>query len=152
MKIRHNLKVMVFAILGVLGTPHPSSRADEASVRKQLSGTWTGFVVDGRGQRIDRGPVSLELVITPKSIKSKPGAKEDLGEGTYRLGQAKDARNLDATRTSNPRKGEVFLGIYAVDGDTLKWCTANPGRPRPTEFITKPGSGQFYMVMKRQKS
>ncbi len=152
MKVSSTVSSAVLGIVAVACISLPSLRADETSDRKKLYGTWTGFVVEGRGLRTDRGPVSLELVITPKGIKSKPGAREDLGEGTFKLGQAKAAGIMDATRTSYPRKGEVYLGIYTIEGDTLKWCTANPGKPRPSEFMTRPSSGQFYMVMKRQKS
>ena len=46
-------------------------------------------------------------------------------------------------------KGETYLGIYKIEGDTLKWCVAVPGSERPSEFATS--GSDFLLVLKRQK-
>ena len=38
-------------------------------------------------------------------------------------------------------KGQTVLGIYALEGETLKLCYALPGRERPKTFTTAEGSG-----------
>ena len=47
-------------------------------------------------------------------------------------------------------KGAVTLGIYEIDGDTLKVCFDPEGKKRPTEFKTASGS-QTLVVHKRLK-
>ncbi len=56
---------------------------------------------------------------------------------------------MDATHAEGRRKGQTYLGIYLLEGDTLKWCVSTPGNERPTEFATK--GSNFLLVMKRQK-
>ena len=47
-------------------------------------------------------------------------------------------------------KKEVMLGIYELDGDHYKVCFAPTGKPRPSEFASRPGSGNFLQVWKRK--
>jgi uncharacterized protein (TIGR03067 family) len=42
-------------------------------------------------------------------------------------------------------------GIYLLEGDTFKWCSAGGGnKVRPTSFESKPGSKQSLIVMRRE--
>ncbi|MCC2669823.1 MAG: hypothetical protein K0Q72_2294 [Armatimonadetes bacterium] len=139
------------ALLGItsIGAMLPAQSQDrEAAERQKLAGTWQGFVVNGRGERVDRGIAKLtEVVITPTSIRAKDDTVS-FGEGTYRLDLTQTPPRLDPTGTAGQVKDREFTGIYTLEGDTLKWCVANPGRARPTEFKTT-AAVQFYMVLKR---
>lgn len=124
--------------------------------RAKFAGVWQGFVVEGRGDRPDRGPVKLEITVTgdkmsSRDLNARDTSKADLGEGTYKLDGAQNPKTIDATGTNGQNRGKLFPGIYLVDGNTLKWCVANPGKQRPTEFISRPSGGQFLMVLKRVK-
>jgi uncharacterized protein (TIGR03067 family) len=127
-----------------------STSPDEAAARKQLVGLWKGFAVEGRGERPDRGPVKLEVTITETAIKGI----EWKGEGTINHGEGQHVFNLkekpawlDATKTNERGRKEEYLGIYALEGDTLKWCVSR-GKQRPTQFETVKGS--FLVILKRQ--
>lgn len=125
--------------------------ADEKPDLKAYQGHWVGFTVEGKGERPDRGPVNLDLVITDNAIKAaqlKAGEKQDLGEGTFELTIKDGVISVDAKRTSRPGAGQVYAGIWKVDGDTLTWCTGTPRNPRPTEYETK--KGQFLLILKKQ--
>ncbi|MGV3722199.1 MAG: TIGR03067 domain-containing protein [Actinomycetota bacterium] len=126
----------------------PANRESEAEARKKLIGVWRGFVVAGRGERTDRGPVKLtEVVIAADTIRAKDDTMS-FGEGKYRLDLTQSPRRLDPTGSEGSYKGLQFTGIYVLEGDTLKWCVANPGKSRPTEYKTTTAV-QFYMVLKR---
>lgn len=128
--------------------------ATSNSDRKTLEGVWRGYVVEGKGENPNRGPVHLEVVITGDKMTSTDlqSAGKSFGEGTFKLDASAKVKTLDPIGTGGPEKGKAYLGIYSLEGDTLKWCTANPGKPRPQEFSSKPGAGQFLMILKRQKS
>lgn len=117
-----------------------------------LQGTWRGWVVEGRGERPDAGPVNLEITVQKDVIVAKRlgGMRKDdpLGEGTFRLTVADKDKRIDATRTTAPAKGRTYAGIYEIAGDTLKWCVSNPNQERPTEMVTR--RGQFLLILKRQ--
>ena len=120
--------------------------------RKSLVGTWQGYVVEGKGENPNRGAVHLEIVITPDKMTSTDlqTPSKSFGEGTFRLDASAKLKTLDPIGTGGPEKGKAYLGIYILEGDTLKWCVANPGKPRPQEFASKTGAGQFLMILKRQ--
>ena len=123
---------------------------DDAIARMQLVGRWVGFAVEGRGERPDRGPVKLEVTITETAIKGievKGGDTLNHGEGAHTFNLKESPRWLDATKTNERGRKEEYLGIYLIEGDTLKWCVTR-GKQRPTEFLTAKGS--FLVILKRQ--
>ena len=120
---------------------------DEAAMRKKLAGTWRGFAVEGTGERADQGPVKLEVTITEKEISALKDGKEDMGAGTYKLDLSQTPMSLEGTRTRGMGPKGTFFGIFKLEGETLKWCVANPRYPRPTEFRTV--KGQFLLILKR---
>lgn len=116
-----------------------------------LDGTWRGYAVEGKGEKPDRGPVHMELVVKGDVMTATQlgDTGKDLGEGTYTRGTEGDLKTMDGTRTKKPGAGQKYLGIYKVDGDTLYWCVGTPRNPRPKEFETK--KGQFLVILKREK-
>jgi uncharacterized protein (TIGR03067 family) len=131
-----------------------AGRAQEGAdkARAKLVGTWAGYAVMGKGEKPDQGPVKLELIITKETIKAtqlKGKDRFDLGIGTFEIKLDKAPFHLDGDKKlDNPNRKEVWLGIYQLDGDTLKWCVGR--KKRPTEFET--GDGAFLLILKRQKS
>jgi uncharacterized protein (TIGR03067 family) len=119
---------------------------------KKLAGTWEGYVVEGEGENPDRGPVHLRLTITESTIAAVDlgnGGKE-MGSGTFQIDPAKGTKEIDATGVILPGKRErTFAGIYALDGDTLKWCVDNRRQDRPSEFRTE--KGNYLLILKRKK-
>jgi uncharacterized protein (TIGR03067 family) len=109
-----------------------SVAASDDNDRRLLDGTWQGYVVEGNGDNPDRGPVHLEVVIAGDKMSAKDLKSPDksFGEGTFTLGDSEQPNTLDAMGTDGQEKGKSYRGIYSLDGDTLKWCVGNPGRPR----------------------
>jgi uncharacterized protein (TIGR03067 family) len=58
---------------------------------------------------------------------------------------------IDYEMREGPTKGKTHLGIYELDGDTVKFCFAAPGKDRPTDFTAKEGSERTLSVWKRDK-
>jgi uncharacterized protein (TIGR03067 family) len=124
---------------------------DDTTARKHLVGVWKGFAVEGQGERPDRGPVKLELTIsetTIKGIESKGQGTIDHGEGRFTLDLKQSPRWLDAGKTNDRGRKEEYLGIYTLEGDTLKWCVTRQ-KQRPTRFET--ADRAFLLILKRQK-
>ncbi len=147
MKDRLRTEFVVLALLLQCSSVKAASNFQQ-SVRTQLSGVWVGFAVEGKGENPDRGPVNVELTITPEVIQGRElrGDKViDHGEGSYQIDPAVIPPLLDATR--NGARRESWLGIFSLEGDTLKWCVGR--RQRPSEFETKKGA--FLLILKRQK-
>ena len=146
-------RLLVCSVIGasslVLLGADDSGKATDAQERQRLAGVWRGFTVEGKGERPDRGPVKLEITITDRKIhgiESKADDRVDHGEGEYLIELTKDPRQLDATQTNERGRKREYLGIYLIEGDTLKWCVS-PQKVRPETFETK--KGQFLLILKR---
>jgi uncharacterized protein (TIGR03067 family) len=133
-----------------IARPSRAAEPDPTDDVKKLAGVWKGYVVNGRGEQPNQGPVKLEITVKGETILAVQDGSKDLGEGTYTLKFTKDGKHIDAVRSKNPGKGQTFLGIYSLEGDTLKWCVSTPKKDRPADFITK--TGQFLLILKRDKS
>lgn len=71
--------------------------------------------------------------------------------GTFKLDATTKPRQIDFIPAEDLDAGKTFRGIYEVDGDTYKVCFAPPGKERPKEFVSQPGSGYTLHLWKREK-
>ena len=142
--------MLVRFVMAICVTVAQDGEPTDADLRA-LQGVWRGWVVEGKGEKPDAGPVQLQIVVKKDTIVATRlgGKEESLGEGTFRLTIAGAEKRIDATRSVAPAKGRTHLGIYDLDKDTLKWCVANPNQERPTEMLTR--RGQFLLILKRQE-
>jgi uncharacterized protein (TIGR03067 family) len=139
-----------FAVFGGSGT-----RADDkADLEKEISkfrGTWTFESSEAGGKKLPAGDLKgLVLTFGGDKHTVKKG-DEVIQVGTQKLDPSKSPKAIDVTMTEGLNKGAVMLGIYEIDGDTLKVCFDPQGKKRPTEFKSAPGSENFVNVHKRVK-
>jgi uncharacterized protein (TIGR03067 family) len=69
----------------------------------------------------------------------------------FTIDSSKTPKAIDYMMTEGPTKGKTHLGIYELDGDTVKFCFAAPGKDRPTDFTANEGSQRTLSVWKRDK-
>jgi len=68
---------------------------------------------------------------------------------TFKLLPDQNPKAIDCT---SKRGGQPAPGIYSLDGDVFKWCSAGgSNKIRPTSFSSEPGSKQSLMVLRRAK-
>jgi len=147
--LRHYLDGIQFAMGDLQADATPSAAAGGAAstsaagagagTLKKLIGTWKG--------RVDKGATGHHLTITADRIVGTIDGRRSLGEGSFKLDPTTKPWRMDATGTKGSHKGDTFLGICSVQGDTLKWCVGSADE-RPTEFAT--ADGNFLLVLKRR--
>lgn len=59
--------------------------------------------------------------------------------------------HIDYVNRSGKQNGKTQAGIYALNGDVLRICTAAPGKSRPTDFKSVKGDGRSFTEWKRAK-
>jgi uncharacterized protein (TIGR03067 family) len=138
--------IVVLALVGADGA--------EDAVKKEmilLDGEWSMESGEANGFSLPK-----------ESVKSGKRVAKD-GETTISIGgqvylkakftidPTKKPKAIDYAMTEGPTKGKTHLGIYELDGDTVKFCFAAPGKDRPTEFTAKEGSERTLSVWKRDK-
>jgi hypothetical protein len=74
------------------------------------------------------------------------GGGNGLGGGTFTMTGDGKTGNMDAVYTEGDRRGDVCLGIYRLEGDTLVWCVNNKGG-RPQSLSG--GNGNWLLTLTR---
>lgn len=134
----------------LLAADEPKETAAKKA-NETISGTWKIISAERDGQP-DKTSENAETTFAGDGklrVKFADGTK---AEGTYKLDAGKKPKIIDYTLNYGPNKGKVNEGIYAEEGDTLKICRSDPGKPRPREFATKGDSGRMLFVLKREKA
>ena len=73
-------------------------------------------------------------------------------KGKVKLHADKKPKAIDFTIETGDDKGKTQLGIYEIEDGQFKLCVAKAGETeRPSEFKTKEGSPNVYIVMKKQE-
>ena len=126
---------------GLLTAPAPR---DDVT-KDKIEGTWIVVATTRNGKpnnEIKGEKISFKdgmVTVTSKNKEEK---------ATYKVNTSKKPNEIDFTPEGD--KGTA-LGIYAVEGDTLKICFTKPDNPRPTEFSAKEGSAAMLIELKREK-
>lgn len=62
-------------------------------------------------------------------------------KATFALNPAASPRTIDYQMTGGPTAGSRQLGIYELQGDTVRFSFAAPNAPRPRTFASVAGDG-----------
>jgi uncharacterized protein (TIGR03067 family) len=137
--------IVTFLLLGV-----PLVAQETKSDLDKLQGHWR-MVESTRDGKKTPGEVKIERTIESNNytvtVKSDEG--EQVLSGTLKIDPAKNPKTIDATRTEGPDAGQAMLGIYEIEGNRQKVCFAPPGKTRPTEFASKPGTGHVLTIWQK---
>jgi uncharacterized protein (TIGR03067 family) len=118
---------------------------------KKFHGVWTFDSVEASGKKASADQFKDATVTFAGDKFTVKNGNEVFQAGTQKLDPSKSPKTIDAMITEGQNKGAVMLGIYEIDGDTLKVCFDEAGKKRPTEFKSAPGSDTFVNVHKRIK-
>lgn len=95
-------------------------------------------------------PGSIELTITPTKITGRNARTgKSLGEGTYEMDPK--LRTIDTKGIEAPVRGRTYLGLYSLEGNTLRWVSQSRSKKRPVDLKHRPDRDQFLMVLRRQQ-
>jgi uncharacterized protein (TIGR03067 family) len=77
---------------------------------------------------------------------------KEISKRTSTIDPTKKPKTIDFTVTEGEGKGNQHLGIYELGKITRKLCFAPPGKERPTEFSSTPGSEDILVTFEREKA
>jgi uncharacterized protein (TIGR03067 family) len=132
----------------------PARAADTEAVKTdmaRLQGEWS--MVSGT---LDGSPIPETMLGEAKRVCKGDEITVTMGpqlimKAKITLDPAKTPKTIDFQAVDGPTQGKTHLGIYELDGDTLKSCFSAPGSARPSEFTSKPGDKRTLTSWKRQK-
>jgi uncharacterized protein (TIGR03067 family) len=117
----------------------------------RLLGTWEAVKVEMAGVTIDpretRVPVTVTVTAEKLTITDGGGPKA----ARYRLDASKSPAWIDVVSEHSSDRGKTYLGIYELQGDTLKLCFSQKAGERPIAFTTKPDQATHCFHLRREK-
>ena len=145
----------------LLLTGHGSSNASGATPGdgmtkelKALAGTWRPVSAENNGYTATEGYLDEDIWIRDANGRwtMQRDGKPVVEWIVRNIDLTKNPKTIDIEVAAGTYKGVVYLGIYELDGDTLRICFALPDKPvRPTEFSAARGSIRALTEFKREK-
>lgn len=141
------LMLAFVALASCAGKPKANVAVDDL---EKLQGTWTFVSLEVDEAKIPEAMLNgSKIIIKGDTFKSISGGVTY--EGTIKIDVSKTPKTLDLIFTDGPEKGKTAPGIYELGGDNLRICLSLGASSRPTEFVTKQGSGHALETLKREK-
>jgi uncharacterized protein (TIGR03067 family) len=145
-----SLRGLIIMIPVLLIVPMPSQGEEPKTDTDKIQGTWKLVRLEEDGN-LNPGEIvnGSELVFKGDAltfVDDKPGGTKF----TYKLDPSTKPAGLDITHADGKKKGETLKGIYSLEGDSLKICFGKPDQ-RPKDFTAKAMSGQWILMLKREK-
>lgn len=141
------------SIVVVAQVPKAPAR-DEAAKRdaQRLQGSWQFTTLVEDGKETPKDHLKNRTVFFGGDGFMVRDGRRILDAGTFKLDPAKNPKTFNMIFAQGTKKGEVGLGIYTLEGETLKVCFDPTGQKRPTDLKSEPGSGHYLAVYQRSKS
>jgi uncharacterized protein (TIGR03067 family) len=136
--------VVIFGLVFAANLP-----AEDKSDQEKIQGKWK--IESGtRGGNPIPDDVSKNTIIVFDGNKMKMtftrDGQEQTRDMTFKLDPTAKPKAIDVDINGKPG-----LGIYSLEGDTLKICHGEEGDARPTEFVSKEGTKVAVIILKRTK-
>ncbi len=125
-------------------------KKDAEKELRHLEGTWKVVSREVDGNKVadaDLKKLTLNIAAGGKAALLSDGTA--IAKADVTVFPAKKPKEIDLLIAEGENKGQIARGIYELKDDTLRICYAQPGRDRPTEFASKPGSGNTLTLYKR---
>lgn len=117
--------------------------------RQRIEGTWR--IVELIAYGIPADEKQLTVVNGSDGTWSLRSDGKEIGRGTSTFDPTQKPKTIDFTPATGDAKGKLHLGIYELGDNARKLCFAPPGRERPAEFSSEPGSGHILVKFERMK-
>jgi uncharacterized protein (TIGR03067 family) len=145
-----------FFVVGVLLTAIAAT-ADDAKDdalkkdRKQIEGTWRVVALEFDGNKSNEDDAKkLTVVNGSDGTWSLRSEGNEISKGISTFDPTKKPKTIDFTPTEGGGQGNQHLGIYELGEKTRKLCFAPPGKERPREFTSTPGSEHVLVTFERE--
>lgn len=127
----------------------------QAAVRAELEkfqGVWQMIAAETDGKPAAEDFIKkTRVTITGNTHSVRVGDQVIVHDITFEVDPSTTPKQVTDTINGGDQKGKQIRGIYRIEGDQLTSCVARMDEDRPTEFVTKPGSGHTMRVFKRVK-
>ncbi|MBN9522736.1 TIGR03067 domain-containing protein [bacterium] len=139
-------------VLGLAPLAAPAQKGDDKAP-DPFQGTWEVVKLQVAGADVTEFLKDADATMTFKGNTYAFEAKSEREKGTFKFDAKAKPATIDLMITEGRGKGKTQLGIYQLDGDTLKLCMADEGaKERPTKFVSAKDAPEMVLfTLKRKK-
>lgn len=133
-----------------VGGQSPESKQDLA----RMNGTWSARFLEISGKALnaeEQAKIKVKLFVSGNTYKVFFDDKQ-VSAGVMALDAAKKPKTIDAFPSEGPDKGKVQPGIYMFVGEEMRVVFADPGKARPIDFKSRPGTDEVLISYQRLKT
>jgi uncharacterized protein (TIGR03067 family) len=141
---------VIVAVIAVLVLRNADGAQD--AIKKemtQLEGEWSMVSGEADGQSMPKAMVQSGKRVAKDGKTTITMGGQVYFKARFTIDPTQKPKAIDYAMTEGPTKGKTHLGIYELDGDSVKFCFAAPGKARPTQFTAKQGSQRTLSVWRR---
>jgi uncharacterized protein (TIGR03067 family) len=148
-----NFRIALLIVAVAVAAPSVLAGQSEAAKQDmaQLQGEWSMATAGGGGQSVLGSMFKNSRRVCKGDETSVTVGGQLLMRATFSLDPSKTPKTIDYHVTAGSNSGKDLLGIYELDGDTVRFCFSAPGFARPTDFDSKPGDGRTASRWKRER-
>jgi uncharacterized protein (TIGR03067 family) len=144
---------VLFTAIATIATAEDAKEEAIKKDRKQIEGTWIVVALEVNGNKaMDEDAKKLTVVNGADGTWSLLSEGKEISKGTSTIDPMQKLKALNFTATEGEGKGNQYLGIYELGEKTRKMCFAPPGKERPVEFSSTPGSEHILVTFEREKA
>lgn len=135
----------MFVLLAVVALGEVDRAASDAQAAdvKQMQGDWMMRSMKANGINLPTEEAQALFRTVADSSYTISRYSKLMVRGAFKLDATKSPGTIDSTLVG---AAEPILGIYQFEGNLLRICNSQPGKPRPTDFQAKLGSGHTLTV------
>lgn len=130
---------------GFAGWPQLARHVEQL---RALEGTWEFVTLEVEGQAVPHAGLSASRLLIDGD-RFRMESPEATYEGYFNIDVESEPQAIDLHFVAGPEAGNVNYGIFCFDGERLDICLDMNGKPRPTAFRAKAGSGHAFESLRR---
>lgn len=147
--------LVVGVLLPAMATIATADDAKDKAIkkdRKRIEGVWRIVALEINGNKAkEEDARKLTVVNGSDGAWSVRSEDKEISKGISTFDPTQKPKAIDFTPTEGGGKGNQHLGIYEIGKNTRRLCFAPPGKDRPTEFSSAPGSEHVLVTFEREK-